>query len=197
MKRSNLEKTINTQLADELWQEFYAKKGKGWLAVKTDSMAPLIRPGDHVLMSQVTAEHIRPGDIVAFRRGHNKIVHRVLKISRGDEGLHFIEKGDYSGIWRTFKADDVIGRVTMVKSEGKIFNLDSPPGRLASHALSLWSYWTGVIVMRPRASSNRNIRRVGRVLLRLSQLSSGALVRICCMVWYLSGLRYKESAESN
>jgi signal peptidase I len=197
MKGSNLESTINKTLADELWQEFYSKKGRGWLAVKTDSMAPLIRPGDYVLMSQVPAEHIHPGDIVVFRRGNDKIVHRVLKIFRSDEGLRFTEKGDNSCVYRTFKADDVIGRVTTVKSQGKIFNLDSSPSRLASRALSLWAYWTGTIVTRARASSNRNIKRLGRVLLRLSLLSSNALVRICCVVWYLSGLRYKESAESN
>jgi signal peptidase I len=197
MKASNLESTIDKTLADELWQELFTKKGRGWLVVKTESMAPLIRPGDYVLTSRATAEHIRPGDIVVFRRGNDKIVHRVLKISRSDEGLRFTEKGDNSVVRKTFEADDVIGRVTMVKSQGKTFNLYSVPGQLTSRALSIWSYWTSAIVMRASASSNRNVKRVGRVLLQLSLLSSNALVRICCVVWYLSGLVYKESAESN
>ena len=43
---------IDTELSDRLWMDLYLKKGSGWLAVQTDSMSPLIQPGDQVLISR-------------------------------------------------------------------------------------------------------------------------------------------------
>lgn len=163
----------------------------------TDSMAPLIHPGDQIMVSKVPAEQVRSGDIVLFSRNGELIVHRVLKIRLTNAGIRFVEKGDSSRVCGLFSPDDVIGRVTMVKGKGKIFNLSSPLSRLTSRALSVWPYWTCAIVTRLRASSNRNVRRIGRVLLRLMLLSSHILVRICSVIWYLSGLNYGQSAESN
>ncbi|UCB44005.1 MAG: signal peptidase I [Dehalococcoidales bacterium] len=163
----------------------------------TDSMAPLIHPGDQIMVSKVPAEQVRSGDIIVFSRNGELIVHRVLKIRLTNSGIRFVEKGDSSGVCGLFSSDDVIGRVTMVKGKGKIFNLNSPLSRLTSRALSVWPYWTSAIATRLRASSNKNLRRAGRVLLRLLLLSSNVLIRICCVVWYVSGMKYRKNAESN
>jgi signal peptidase I len=195
VKGSTQESTINAALADELWLEFYTKKGLAWLAVRTGSMVPLIRPGDSVLISKAAADQIRPGDVVIFRRGEDMIVHRVLKKLHNDESLRFLEKGDNSGVCRTFGTEDVIGKAIMVKGRSKIFYLVSPVGRSISGALSVCFYWSSAIVRRLRDSSHRNIRRAGKVLLLISLLSSNILVRICCIVWYLSGIKYRRSAD--
>ena len=195
MKGSTRESTIDAGLADELWLEFYTKKGLAWLAVRTGSMVPLIQPGDSVLISKAAAEQIRPGDVVIFRRGEDMIVHRVLKKLRSDDGLLFLEKGDNSGVCRTFGTEDVIGKAIMVKGRGKIFYLVSPVGRSINSALSVCFYWSSAVVRRLKDSSHRNIRRAGKVFMLISLLSSNILVRICCIVWYLSGIKYRKSAD--
>ena len=168
--------------------EFYIRKGRGWLAVRSGSMTPLIQPGNRVLMSPVMAEQICCGDIVVFRRSGSLIVHRVLKKRHTSGGSYFIEKGDNFPSMGRFSADDVIGKVTMVIGNGKIFNLSSPFSRLISRLLSMCFYCTSVIIARLRHSRRRNIRVMGKIILRLSLLYSQILIRICSAVWYLSGL---------
>jgi signal peptidase I len=189
--------SIDTELANELWTEYYEKHGKGWLTVSTGSMAPLIQPGDRVLMSPVIAGNIRRGDIIVFKRNGSQIVHRVLKKQRTGDSIYFIEKGDSSAICRKFNQDDVIGRVSAVKGKKTLLALDSPFSKAISHTLSLWCYWTIAPAMKLYSSNHRNIRRCGRVLFRLSLLSSNVLVRTCRIGWYLSGLRAKRIAELN
>lgn len=188
---------INRTLSNELWLELYNQKGQGWLPVLTDSMAPLICPGAQIMVSKASAEQVRSGDIVLFNRNGELIVHRVIKILSTNAGIRFVEKGDSARVCGLLSSDDIIGRVTTVKSRGKIFYLNSPLSRLTSRALSVWPYWTCAIITRLRASSNKNIRRAGRVLFRLMLSLSHILVRICCVVWYLSGLNFNENAESN
>jgi len=168
-----------------------------WLAVSGNSMTPLIHLGDQVLVSRVVSEHIRSGDIVLFRRDGDMIVHRVLKRHRTDKGIGFSEKGDNTLTSGLIEADKIIGRVIMVKGGRKMLGFGSPVGRLTNLALSVWFYWTTATVAILRASTSRNIRRVGKVLSYLVLLSSNVLVRICCMVWYLSALVDSKTVESN
>ena len=151
---------------------------------------PLIHPGDHVLINKVKAEHIGHGDIVVFRRGGSMIVHRVLKKLRTDKGICFIEKGDNARGRGIFNADNVIGRVTMVKGSQKLFSLNSPFSRLTSRVLSVWLYGTTVIINKCRSAAGQ---RVAWVLSLLSSFVSNILVRICSIVWYIAGLRMKSN----
>lgn len=178
-----------------LWIEFYTQKGWGWLPVRGGSMRPLMQAGDRVLISRVAAESIACGDIIVFRRGSNMIVHRLLKKRRNGEGNYFIEKGDHSPAPGSFSADQVIGRVTVVKGNGKLYSLDSPFSRFIGRALSVWFYGTGVIVTMFRSAKGRNFRRAGRVLYLLSLPVSNILVGVCSVVWYISGLCLRSSAN--
>jgi signal peptidase I len=182
--------------SDQLWLDYYIEKGKGWLTVKTGSMAPLIHPGDRVLMSSVVAHEIREGDIVVFSRGGSLIVHRVLKKVGNNEETYFVEKGDNSLACGTFNLSDVIGRVNMVQRRRNMLNLSSPLSQLISRALSTWIYHTNKIAVRLRASKNRSIRRMGGAFLRLSLLSSNIFIRICCTIWYLSRIGHRRGVKS-
>ena len=193
IKDNTLKRTTDTALADKLWMEFYTEKGWGWLGVQSGSMLPLIHPGDKVLISRVTAEHIGGGDIIVFRRGGDMVAHRILGKRRTDEGSLFIEKGDNSPARGRFSADKVIGRVTMGKGNGRLYSLDSPLSQLTSRALSVWFYGTTVIIGRLELVMGR---RAGRVLYSLSLPASNVLVRVCSIVWYIAGLRAKRRAWS-
>lgn len=159
-------------------------------------MAPLVRPGDQVLISRIVSEQIRLGDIVLFRRDGDMIVHRVLKKHRSDKGIGFSEKGDNTLTCGLIDADKIIGRVTMVKGGRKMLGFGSPVDRLTNLTLSVWFYWTTATVAILRASTSKNIRRVGKGLSYLVLLSSNVLVRICCVVWYLSALVTTRRSES-
>jgi len=187
-------KSIDTELADELWQEFYRKNGRVWLTVKSGSMLPLIRPQDRVLMCRAAAGQLHRGDVTVFKRSGSLIAHRVLKELHTDGGACFIEKGDNADGWGEFRADDFIGRITRVRSGNRVFVLDSRSGRLAGRVLAAWFYGTGTVVKRLKSSPGIVTRKTGGAIRRLSIVPSAILLRLCCAVWRLSGLRNRETA---
>jgi len=190
------EKRIDTEMANRLWMDLYFEKGKAWLPVLTDSMVPLIKPGDRVLMSGVASEQIRRGDIIVFKRNGNLYVHRVLKKWRTPSGIALTEKGDGTYRYGRVRADDVIGRVMAVKSNQKVYVLTAPFGRLASRALSLLFYGTILVTNPFITSTSRSIRKVGKVLLWASLVFSSTLIRICSIIWQTSGLGYRSNPDS-
>ena len=107
-------KSINRSVANELWVQLCTATGTCWLPVLTDSMVPLLQPGDQVLVSRIVAEGVRFGDIVVFRRGDDLIVHRVLKKWHTPKGVYFSEKGDAGYAHGLIRSDNIVGRVIRV-----------------------------------------------------------------------------------
>lgn len=72
-------------------------QGMRILSVQTASMAPLLEPGDAVVVRQVAASDLRPGDVVSFYApsaapGDAVIVtHRIIGVDRAGQ---FITQGD-------------------------------------------------------------------------------------------------------
>jgi signal peptidase len=66
--------------------------------VRSDSMEPVLREGDAVVVREVPMAEIDEGDLVVFRHtgveGTPRIAHRVLEVRRGDSGFEFLTKGD-------------------------------------------------------------------------------------------------------
>ena len=63
--------------------------------ILTDSMYPAYRPGDLIYVKEVSADAIRPGDVIAYTAGTATefvISHRVLRTDK--ENHSFITKGD-------------------------------------------------------------------------------------------------------
>jgi hypothetical protein len=184
--------SIDRAVANELWLELYSTKGKSWLPVLTGSMAPLIHPGDEVLVSKVAVEQIRFGDIIVFRRDGDLIVHRVLKKWRTVDTICFGEKGDMSHTYGLVGGEKIVGRVTTVKGRNKRLCLSSFLSRLPNLVLSTWLRCTAAGVNRLKSSRSKTIRGAGRFLYGLSLLLSHILVRICFIIWYPSGLLVRE-----
>ncbi len=61
--------------------------------VLSGSMEPAIHTGGVVIISPVSANDIKVGDVIAFYKGNIAICHRVYSINDA-EGLEFITKGD-------------------------------------------------------------------------------------------------------
>ena len=65
-----------------------------WLAVRGDSMVPLIRDGDKVLVV-LEKKDIRRGEIVVYQRDGELIFHRLLAVYTKDDGNYqLLTKGD-------------------------------------------------------------------------------------------------------
>jgi signal peptidase I len=105
--------------------------------VGENSMAPLIRAGDFVLIEH-RRDDIRRGDVVVFRTGRELITHRVISVQDDETSLAYITKGD-NVLWAdpAVPATEIIGRVLSVKRGGRQLNLRSRTWRALSWFLAL------------------------------------------------------------
>ena len=101
--------------------------------VSGSSMMPFIHSGDKVCLSPIGKNEIRKGDVLGFVLGEDchMLIHRVVKISEET----FLCKGDNQSQnldgWISY--DDVIGKVTEIRREGKAvkFGLGVDKGLIA------------------------------------------------------------------
>lgn len=65
------------------------------LVIASNSMYPKIKKGDIVIIKDTDVNDIKQGDIIRYRMDSYYVVHRVVSISKDEEGnLEFITKGD-------------------------------------------------------------------------------------------------------
>ena len=114
-----------------------ARDGAVWVHERSDSMAPLLRAGDRLCLTPIAPADVRPGQIVACRRGHELVVHRVLACA----GDRLVTKGDGLS-YRDAPApvSDVVGRVTVVETaQERRIDVDGVVWRVLERALALLS----------------------------------------------------------
>jgi signal peptidase len=68
-------------------------------AMQTSSMAPLIKPGDLVVVRAVDPYTIHTGDVISFESPLSRlqVTHRVVKVTYTPQGPAFETKGDANG----------------------------------------------------------------------------------------------------
>lgn len=64
------------------------------VAILTGSMRPVINPGDMVIIAESKIEDVKRGDIIEFKSGNYKIIHRVISIYYKNGQISLITKGD-------------------------------------------------------------------------------------------------------
>jgi len=62
--------------------------------ILSGSMSPSLRAGDMVLVREVSASSVRPGDVIQFWRDGEAVVHRVVEVRQEGGSWSFITKGD-------------------------------------------------------------------------------------------------------
>lgn len=62
--------------------------------VSGSSMEPELQTGDIALVREFPANEITVGDVIQFRHEGVQVIHRVVEVHRGSEGLVFTTKGD-------------------------------------------------------------------------------------------------------
>jgi signal peptidase I len=124
---------------DELQEELFTKSNRQWARVVSGSMAPLMQADDMVLLERVAPDHVRVGDVILFRRGKERVIHRVVGRRRRGGGLIFFERGDLHSDLGTVRASEVFGRVSAVQKSGVTVDLISGWGRIVQLGLACTS----------------------------------------------------------
>ncbi|MFZ2491255.1 MAG: S24 family peptidase [Thermoanaerobaculia bacterium] len=86
-----------------------------------DSMYPLIRSDESLLVEPAEPDSIRRGDVVLSRTSRGLTAHRVIAISRADSGLRFQTRGDNApGADEPFGESELLGVVVGVERDGRM-----------------------------------------------------------------------------
>jgi hypothetical protein len=119
------------------------------------SMVPFLRAGDRVRIVGVEPRDLRLGDLIAFWRGEDLIVHRFA--GWAGPGV-FREKGDHQRDCGTGAAADLAGRVDRVYRPGGEQDLTSASARRESRLLGLRA-WAFCLLFPTARRCYRGLRR--------------------------------------
>lgn len=98
------------------------------------SMTPFLHAGDRVRIVAVDPGRLRLGDVIAFWRGPDLVVHRFA----GWAGPGLLrEKGDGQRACAQVPEADLLGRVDLVRRGGVDQPLDPPSARMRNRLLGL------------------------------------------------------------
>ncbi len=193
LENKTLETKLDPELTGELWREYYERHGRGWLTVVSGSMMPLICVGDRILVSSVSPEKIRPGNLVAFRRDGNFVGHRVIRTEKDNEGLLFFEKGDAAAAIGTFREKDLVGRITVIKHESSFLRLDTVTGNLAERTYAWWLRSMKPVIRRLYQPSRRLLVYPGKAASLPLRAVNKLLIHACRFTWSLCGRSLKKA----
>jgi signal peptidase I len=107
------------------------------LNVVSSSMAPFLRPGDHVLVRPASLGSIQRGDLIVTRREDGYLTHRLIAV----DSQGWYTKGD-----RNHRADApvgdlaIVGMVTAIERRGKLRSIITRPQRFIGR-IQAWLGW--------------------------------------------------------
>jgi signal peptidase I len=129
-----LDAAIATAL--EVWAE---DERQHWLPVVGDSMMPLMREGDAVLVAHGEGR-LHRGTIVVFRKGDRLLAHRVLRTTHGAGGRALTTKGDNRlGFDAPVLAGDVVGHVVSIQRGARKIRIDTPGWQVTGWCIAVAS----------------------------------------------------------
>jgi signal peptidase I len=96
------------------------------------SMFPSIRHGNIIRVARVEIAGLRPGDVIAFRRGESMVVHRLVRKDSAGGRTTLMTRGDSwpRGDMEPVAPEQVLGRVTAVEWQpGRLLGVEAGLGR--------------------------------------------------------------------
>ncbi len=157
----------NSSFNASVLRELISEGKRPFATVSSDSMAPLIRPGDQVQIAQIAAPELKPGMIVLI--AHDElVVHRYWKMAERDGQQFLITHGDrLRKIDKPSLEPDLIGQVVARRRQGKILSLTQGPGQ-----------WLDYMLARLSAFQLRILRYEPYEPIRTSQISKPAITNV-------------------
>ena len=84
------------------------------IGVGSQSMMPNISKGDAVILKKVSkTEVLKENDIIGYKKNGITIVHRIIEVRRGKDGVSYVTKGDANNSKdsQRVKSNQVVGKV--------------------------------------------------------------------------------------
>ena len=126
-----MKKAKKLEAVSEMIKEQLANNNNAVFRVISNSMEPLIRIGDRVVIEHTEIADLIPGDIILYFNGHRYCTHRLVKIFDDKEISKFITKGDnIQGFDLPFDEEKYFGRVIHIISKEKSIDLNKKRCRL-------------------------------------------------------------------
>ena len=97
------------------------------------SMGATIRDGEAITVAPAEPEEITLGDIVAYRRGHQLIAHRVVRFGRRDraDGAFFVRGDAACTCDAPVAPEQILGKVVSVERRGRQLSVSGRQAKLA------------------------------------------------------------------
>jgi len=101
--------------------------------VTSDSMRPLLRGGDVVVVQSTDPHAVQPGAVLVVQRGGEWITHRLLAVD--ERGWH--THGDNTRYGdEAVSADQIVGRVIAIERGGQTIDLQQPRWRAVDRRIN-------------------------------------------------------------
>lgn len=115
---------VYRRTAEDLGKSEILKQGQMRLRVNSQSMAPVLQVGDHILLQPASADTLHRGDIVVIQQLDGYLTHRL--IGQGAQGLS--TKGDRNRLADApIQANHIIGVVISLERDGHSVDLSTGP----------------------------------------------------------------------
>jgi signal peptidase I len=108
-----------------------------------NSMLPFLKPADLIILSHFKIEFLKNGDLIVFKQNecpYKEILHRVVFKARDNSFV--LAKGDNGAYIQRVFSKDLVGKVEVVKRNGKNYNLNSSVWEITSRILAAISLIT-------------------------------------------------------
>jgi len=117
--------TVYQSAARDVWRAA-GETGLVRLTVTSDSMRPLLRVGDGVVVQPIDPQALQPGDVIVVQRGGEWITHRLVAVD--ERGWH--THGDNTRYGdEAASAARIMGRVIAIERNGQTIDLLQPRWR--------------------------------------------------------------------
>ncbi len=143
--------------------------------VATDSMLPLIKATDRVVVNTCGASDVKLGDIVLFERDSSLIVHRVLERKIEDKKIILVPKADrVCEKEKPFSEEQFLGKVVKIHKESFTLHLERWHGIAINRSFyfySLLKMRTFALLSGFKERSQRQLRKED-ILIRLCSVTT-------------------------
>lgn len=128
----------------EIWKDL----GKvQWIQTTGNSMQPLIYEGMEVAVKFCYPKQISIGDIIAFERGKDTVVHRVIGRSKVDKIKVLIEKGDNNPNLGRLPEFNIMGKVIALKTKDKTIDITGHFWKILGYLFVIYGWcFTGIFL---------------------------------------------------
>lgn len=165
---------VDEQTVTELVIEKLRRGGTVSYVVRTGSMAPLVRPGDHIVIAPAPPQ-FRPGELAFRPEAPHPVVHRVLAQQTEGAAIWLHTKGDATPHADPLQpAGRFAGVVCSIMHDGRTLAPGGIPGRFLGSVVARLSSWQACCV------GSSLVRRSLRLALH------GAIHLIDCILWWFA-----------